>query len=300
MDDRAEERLAAGDPRGALEALAERVRARPADAAARVFLFQLLAVTGEWRRAGRQLDVVAELDPEARLMAQTYRELLRCELLREAVFEGRREPLLLGEPPAWVALLIRALPLAAAGDGAAAVALANEAFESAEARGGTLRDAAGVEASDREDAAAGDGVAFDWIGDADMRLGPVLEALIDGKYYWVPFERLAGLAIEPPADLRDLVWAPAEFLWPGGGKTVGFVPARYPHIGRADAEPAVEPAHLLARRSDWHDLGGGYFVGRGQRELASSAGEHALLECRTLLLEGGAADADGQGEGGAP
>ncbi len=38
---------------------------------------------------------------------------------------------------------------------------------------------------------------------------PVLEAMVNGKYYWIPFSRLASIVIEAPADLRDRVWLPA-------------------------------------------------------------------------------------------
>ena len=34
--------------------------------------------------------------------------------------------------------------------------------------------------------------------------GPVLEAVINGRYYWVPFSRLTKVALEAPEDLRDL------------------------------------------------------------------------------------------------
>ena len=54
-----------------------------------------------------------------------------------------------------------------------------------------------------------DGTKFDWIADADSRLGPVLEAVIDGKYYWIPFNRVAKVNISRPSDLRDLVWISA-------------------------------------------------------------------------------------------
>jgi len=286
VDDAAEQHLAAGDPSGALAALQERVRARPADAPARVFLFQLLCVLGQWSRAGNQLEVAAELDSRNLLMARTCRELLRCEALREAVFDGRRAPMVLGEPPPWIASLVQALPLAAAGDGAAAARLADDAFERAAPRAGRLGGTSSDEESPEGVVVPGvgaAGIAFDWIGDADMRLGPVLEAMFDGKYCWVPFERLAGLVLEPPSDLRDLVWTPAEFQWDGGGRSVGFVPTRYPRVARADeAVSPVDPACLMARRSDWTDLGGDYFTGRGQRVFASSAGDHALLDCRTL------------------
>ena len=45
-----------------------------------------------------------------------------------------------------------------------------------------------------------------------MRLGPVCEAILNGKYYWIPFERLSRVDIEAPSDLRDLIWAPVERL----------------------------------------------------------------------------------------
>ena len=61
------------------------------------------------------------------------------------------------------------------------------------------------------------GEAFEWIADADMRLGPVLEAVVNGKYYWMPFSALAQVDIDPPEDLRDMVWLPAHFLFVNGG-----------------------------------------------------------------------------------
>ena len=42
----------------------------------------------------------------------------------------------------------------------------------------------------RPPAAPIDGKAFAWMADADMRLGPVLEAVINGRYYWVPLVHL--------------------------------------------------------------------------------------------------------------
>ena len=55
----AEQSLKEGDLQGALTQLQEQVRKQPANAGYRVFLFQLLAVAGEWGRALTQLDVAA-------------------------------------------------------------------------------------------------------------------------------------------------------------------------------------------------------------------------------------------------
>ena len=61
----AEQSLHNGDPAGALAQLQEVVPARPSDSKLRIFLFQLLALTGQWERALNQLNVAAELDPAA-------------------------------------------------------------------------------------------------------------------------------------------------------------------------------------------------------------------------------------------
>src|SRR6202043_684861 len=90
-------------------------------------------------------------------------------------------------------------------------AIRAEAFEAAPATVGSLN-----------------GTVFEWIADADTRLGPVLEVLLNGAYYWVPYERIRGIAIEPPADARDLVWLPAEFTWSNAGTAFGLIPTRYP------------------------------------------------------------------------
>ena len=46
--------------------------------------------------------------------------------------------------------------------------------------------------------------------DADPRIGANLEVFIAGSYTWIPIHYLRRLEIEPPAGLRDLVWARAR------------------------------------------------------------------------------------------
>src|SRR6188768_4003843 len=115
----------------ALAALQNQVRAKPADAKLRDFLFQLLAVQGNWERALTQLNVAGELDASNLAMVQTYREAIRCELLRAEIFAGKRSPLIFGQPDEWLALLTQALKLTAEGQHAAAADLRAKAFDSA-------------------------------------------------------------------------------------------------------------------------------------------------------------------------
>jgi type VI secretion system protein ImpE len=256
----AERALRDGDPTAALKQLQEQVRARPADAKLRIFLFQLLAMLGQWERAGNQLDVAAGLDPSALAMKQTYHEAILCELLRAQVFQGKKSPLVLGQPEPWLGLLIEsALQSGRAAYGAAA-ALRADAFEQAPQSAGTL-----------------DSSPFEWIADADSRLGPVLEAIINGRYYWVPFARLRRVVIEPPADLRDYVWMPAHLDLENGGETVALIPTRYP-----GSESDTDPHVVLGRTTRWIESGPDEYHGLGQRLLATDAGEHALMDVREI------------------
>ncbi|MFO0443994.1 MAG: tetratricopeptide repeat protein, partial [Betaproteobacteria bacterium] len=105
----AEQALKAGHAGDAIRLLTEQVRSHPQDAKLRVFLFQLLCVTGQWERALNQLNVALELDAAMLPMVQTYREAIACEALRRQVFAGQKAPMLFGEPETWVALLIEAM-----------------------------------------------------------------------------------------------------------------------------------------------------------------------------------------------
>ena len=86
----AEQKLKDGDLGGALVALQDEIRRAPSDARLRIFLFQLLCVTGDWQRAIQQLKTAATLDPGATAMAQTYRSAIICETYREQVFSGAK------------------------------------------------------------------------------------------------------------------------------------------------------------------------------------------------------------------
>ena len=265
-----EDWLRGGDPSTALSDLQEQIRKNPSNARLRVFLFQLLAVEGRWDRALTQLNVAGELDAGNLAMVQTYRDALACEALREQIFAGHRSPLIFGQPASWIALLVEALRLAATGEVAQSQQVRDEAFAAAPVTRGVL-----------------DGQAFEWIADADARLGPMLETIINGRYYWVPFNRIREIRLEKPADLRDVVWMPAYFTWANGGESVGLVPTRYP-----GSQASGAPQLRLARRTEWTDCGAELFAGVGQRMLATDAGEYPIMDARTVRLETEATDAE--------
>jgi type VI secretion system protein ImpE len=183
-------------------------------------------------------------------------------LLRE-VFAGSRTPMMFGEPAECIGLLLQANAMVAEQKYAAAAELRTQAFDTAPSTAGNI-----------------DGQAFAWIADADSRLGPLLEVILEGKYYWIPFARIAKLEIEKPTDLRDLVWSPARFTWTNGGAVSGHIPVRY-----SGTEEVQDDALRLARKTDWNEVSPDCFVGLGQRVLATDVGEFPLLNCRELELK---------------
>jgi type VI secretion system protein ImpE len=266
----AEAAVRAGDPKAALVHLTTAVKAQPAKAALRVFLAQLLCVTGAWERAHTQLNVVADLDAGAGPMREMVGHALRCELLRAAVFEGKRSPMVFGQPDEWLALLIESMLQTGQGATELSHQLAARAFDAAPATPGLLN-----------------GEPFEWIADADSRLGPVLEAMVNGRYYWIPFSRLSRVSIDVPTDLRDRVWLPANISFSNGGEQIAMIPTRYPGSERSD-----DGAILMAAKTEWRELGAERFAGLGQRVLVTDLGEHDMRDVRLIEL-GAPADAQG-------
>ncbi len=271
----AEQAIRQGQVTQALQLLQDGVRAKPADVKLRIFLFQLLAVAGQWARALNQLKVCGEMDAGTLAMVNTYREALQCEALRDAVFKGQTTPMVYGQPQAWVAQLVEALQADARGEHALARHLREQALEAAPTTSGTLN-----------------GESFAWLADADSRLGPVLEVIINGRYGWLPFASVAQIDFEPPSDLRDMVWLPCSITLPNGGGTVALVPTRY-----APMPEGTDELTRLSRRTEWIEISPEQYRGVGQRLLTTDQSELGLLEVRTLVfqVQGGA----GEGEAGA-
>jgi type VI secretion system protein ImpE len=255
--------LKEGNVDQSLAALQSEIREKPEDSSLRIFLFQLNCILGRWEKALIQLQVVASLTPETMLLAQIFRPVIACEMLRKEVFEGRRTALIFGEPMEWMGSLVHANTLVAEGNFKAAAEMRSQAFEAAPATRGKIN-----------------GNAFEWLADSDSRLGPVLEFFMEGKYYWVPFSRVLRLEIEKPMDLRDLVWIPARVRWSNGGEAVGHIPVRY-----AGTENSAESGLLLARKTVWREEPGETTLGLGQRLFATEAADYPLLEIRTIELE---------------
>ncbi|WP_445372270.1 type VI secretion system accessory protein TagJ [Methylomonas sp. HW2-6] len=254
--------IANGELDPALQQTQQQIRQNPADAKLRVLLFQLYCVSGWWDKALNQLNVLRDLDASSLLMVSTYEQVLQCEALRKEVFAARTTPLIFGQPQEWMALMLEALKLEIDGNHTLAAELRGRAMQQAPATPGSI-----------------DGTPFAWIADADVRLGPSLEAIINGRYYWIPFMQISKIQLEQPTDLRDLVWLPAHFTWVNGGEAEGFIPSRYP-----GSELADDARIRLSRLTDWQSVAADAAHGLGQRLLATDVDDYALLDVRSIEL----------------
>lgn len=252
-----------GDLAGARAALVQAVKKTPSDEQSRMFLFQLLAIAGEWDKAKSQLQALAQLSPEAQMLAVAYGQAIEAEAMRGAVFAGKAPARLLANADGWATGLAEALQLFAQGDREGGLAARDAAFDAAPDCAGTWN-----------------GARFEWLADCDSRFGPCLEAIVAGSYGLLPFDAIESIKSEGPVDLRDLVWYPVEIAFRTGQSVAALLPARYP-----GTELSSDPAEHLARVTSWTDAPWGE-AGSGQH-LLTLAGEddQGLLSLRMLAFD---------------
>jgi type VI secretion system protein ImpE len=204
----------------------------------------------------------ASLEAEALLIAHTYRGLIHAEQARAAVFAGQCSPAVLVGSKPWIAQLATCLSLQRQGRTACAAQLRIDAFEVAPQVTGFIN-----------------GCAFASIADADSRLGPLLEIIVGGSYYWAPFACIQRIVMERVTNTRNLAWLPAQFTWRTGERSTGFIPARYPGSEHCD-----DDAIRLAQKTRWQPIGENCFVGLGQRLLRTNTDEIGILDVRDISL----------------
>jgi type VI secretion system protein ImpE len=252
----AEERFRSGDLAGCLKDLQSAIRKEPADAKLRIFLAQLLMVHGDWDRAVSQLKLVSEVEASALPMSHAYGTAIQCERVRADVFAGVRSPVLFGEPEPWIAQLMQSLTLLGKGSRQQAADLRAQAFDGAPATAGTLN-----------------GAEFEWIADADSRLGPVLEVLLNGAYFWVPMHRVSRITIEPPSDAPT--WSGCR---PGSSGPTAVGDGLIRRVTRTESTTT----RTLARRTEWQLSSTTLYIGQGRGSFPGQPNRRA--ELRELRL----------------
>lgn len=82
----------AGRLTDAIKALSAELRDNPTDVRRRTFLFELLCFAGEYERADKQLEVIAQAGPQSEMGVLVYRSALYAERQRQDLFERGEYP----------------------------------------------------------------------------------------------------------------------------------------------------------------------------------------------------------------
>jgi type VI secretion system protein ImpE len=249
-----------GELQAALNELTGRVKANPTDTQQRISLFEMLLFTGDWERAGRQLEVIGQQSLEAGLGVQVYRDNLKAEVERSRLFSEGLLPHFISQPPAHVGLHLEAITCLRRGKVGEARELLDRAEEERPAFKGRLN-----------------GEPFSDFRDYNDVVGSVLELIVQGQYSWLPFEQIQRLEIDAPKSLRDLIWTPARIECSDGTGGEVYIPALYEGSGR-HANNQVK----LGRMTDWQDVGEGLYIGCGLRLFLVDGEDQALFDAKTI------------------
>lgn len=132
------------------------------------------------------------------------------------------------------------------------------------------------------------GKPFTSIADADRRIGARLEVFTGGSYMWVPFAHIVSLKMQPPAQLRDLMWAPVllrtsdDFPVRDLGEVLAPVQSPFSFQSEDDAVK-------LGRATVWEADEEGNEVPFGQKMLLIDGEEVPFLELREVAFTTSAA-----------
>ena len=120
------------------------------------------------------------------------------------------------------------------------------------------------------------------VRDLDDLMASFLEVLTaNGKYYWIPFERVESAQFHPSADPMDLLWRRTLLSVRGGPDGEVYIPVLYPASHRS-ADDKVR----LGRVTQWQGGDGSPVSGLGQRVLLAGEKDMAILDLKSIEITG--------------
>ena len=253
----ARDALADGRLADAVSAQRVAVGDTPDDPAARLFLFELLTLSGALPEARQELLAVASSDSAWPASRRAFRALLAAIRRRDR----SNKPSLLTPPPGHLKCRWRAANAASRNDP-------------------TARDYA-----DRADAALPevtgfvDGREFVGLRDSDDRFAGVFELQIGPRWVWVALEQVATLTLKDPVAVLDLAFRPGELRLTDGREYAVTVPLVYPKSATHGDDFA------LGQTVDWTERGG-LTCGLGAKVLTAGEEDVALGECHMFEIRG--------------
>lgn len=251
-----------GQLQDAIASSLESVKSKPTDTLARSMLCELLCFDGNLERADKQLDSISTLAPDAVVGASLFRHIIRAEQARREVFFEGRLPEFIEPPSPEFKARLAALIAFREGNAEEVATQLDIARNEQKQLSGTLNDK-----------------PFTVFGDYDEILGSVFEALTsNGKYYWIPMEKISSVQLDPPAHIRDYLWRPIEIEMVPGVEGRLFLPLLYVDTFKQEDEKLK-----CGLNNDWLEDSNGLLRGLGQRVF--QVGEDAVPAANISKLE---------------
>ncbi len=252
--------LDTGNLGGAVDVALGLVKAKPTDASARTFLFELSCFTGDWERANRQLDVIGHQDANAMIGSLIYRQCIEAERKRAHFFATGAKPEFLATPPDYVYGLLTANNRVREGGLAEAREILDQIEEQRPAFACRIN---GEETAD--------------FRDYNDLTSVILEVIIKDSYVWVPFEQIERLELFEPKSLRDHFWLQGKLETENGTNGEVFVPALY-----NDSWKNEDDKVRLGKVTDWREAGEEIYVGEGTKLFAAGAEYKTILDIKSI------------------
>lgn len=244
-----------GRLRDAIQAQEGVVRSRPDEVAARLLLCEFLLFDGNLDAVRDHIHHLPVDSLEMSAYSNDYRLLLDAE-------DERRRSLAIGKPrfmrePTPHSLhSVEALQALRIGDWDACTEHLDRAMS-------LLNDIPGHV----------DGRAFEFARDGDDLFAHHLEVLLDGDYYWFPFDQVARLELGERVQLRDRYLVPAHLTARSGVEWQVHLPALYPGTHMHDDDEV-----RTGQATDWYADKHGPTRGVGQRLFTFGEEELTLLD----------------------
>lgn len=260
---RTEEWLSQGNLEEAIAQARQDVSRTPENAGFRFLLFELLVLAEDFDGAENELRHCAIADPNLAESVEFYQGLLNAERLRyNCLNKAIGAPQALLEPPSYGTTFIQALWLLCQSRVEEAEALLARGWQEVPKISGSL-----------------DGERFTEIRDADDVLGPFLEALVPGSYFWIPFEQIERINFKHRRGYQETIWMPAYLEMKGGIQGDLWIPSLYSGTG------AKDDFLRLGQMTTWDypskSIGRVY----GQRDLKTDKILKGIRKVSTILID---------------
>jgi type VI secretion system protein ImpE len=259
----AKDLIKAGQLSAARNALIETVKSSPTDLNSRTLLFQVLAFCGEWQKARRHLEIIANQDLTRETGVQVYLNLVGAEAQRLEVFHYQKQPSFLPGAPVYNELYEFVRQKLADKEYDEAKSILNQIKDQLPKISGTLN-----------------GNPFVGFSDTDSQLSFFLEAFVHEHYVWLPLESIRELSIPVPKTFFDLLWISAQITTWEGLALNCYLPVLYPESFLNE-----DDRMKLGRMTDWTNINGGFLRGMGQHVFQVGEDEVGILEIREMIFK---------------